>query len=107
MASDSYELHHAEEWSAAYKNGELLEVGDSYWVIDTLLDALGVARYDDDAFLRGGNTREGVAKTLDELHAYQAEVAAQAASDDALEAQAKLLEEQAQALRARKASSQA
>lgn len=67
------EIHHEEEWSALYVDGNLVEVGPTYWVEEKAFTLLGVTEVTDNAFMRGQNQREGVAKTLAEVAAYRLE----------------------------------
>jgi hypothetical protein len=68
------EIHHAPncEWSALYVDGQLEQVGDTYLVEEQAWDMLGVTIVDDNAFLRGQASRDGVARTLDEVAEYRA-----------------------------------
>lgn len=89
----------SEDWSALYVDGKLEVIGDHYWVQEKLIQILSVEVYSSDDFLRGGNSRKEAAQTLEELEAFQA-LRAQAERDaDALEFQARQLEDQAKALR--------
>lgn len=86
------EIHHSgEEWSALYVDGRLEEVGDTYVVEERAFELLGVKEVQDDAFMRGQKSREGVAPTIDEVEAYRAE-------REASKARAAELREQAAAL---------
>jgi len=59
------------EWSALYVKGKLEEVGDHYWVEEKLHQILGIEEISSDDFLRGGNQREDVAQTLEEIQDYR------------------------------------
>ncbi len=54
----------SEDWSALYEDGELIEVGDHYWVQEKLLQLLGIEVIQSDDFIRGGDQREDVAQNL-------------------------------------------
>lgn len=92
------EIHEADEWSAVYLDGHLVRVGDSYLADEWLRTHFGVATIQDDAFLRGQTSRDGVAKTLDELHAYASARRERMDRAAALRAEAKRLEEEAASL---------
>ena len=87
------------EWSALYVKGKLEEVGDHYWIDEKLFQILGLEPIFSDSFMRGGDQREDVAQTLEEIEAY--EERAQAAEDEAEELliQAEELERRAKELR--------
>lgn len=61
-----------EETTALYVDGKLDRVGDNYWVIERVLEIAGVETVHDDAFIRGGNGRDGVAQTITEIAEYAA-----------------------------------
>lgn len=63
------------EWAALYVDGRLEEVGDRYRSDDRIAEFLGVDEIDSDDFMLGGNDYDDVAKTLDDIKAYQAKVA--------------------------------
>ena len=65
------EIHYDEEWAALYVDGKLDRVGDSYLAEERAFELLGVKVFQDDAFMRGQKTREGVAQTLEEVREYQ------------------------------------
>jgi hypothetical protein len=96
-----YVLYTGDEWSALYIDGKLDTIGDSYHSHDRIAELLGVVEHSDDAFLRGGNTREGAAHTLDELDAYVAERTALRSQAAELRRQAADLEARAAQLRER------
>lgn len=90
----------AEEWSALYINGELTDVGDTYWVEEQLFAYIGVEQDVDDSFMQGQKDREGVAQTLDEVKAYRNRVEEAERQAAELRRQADELERQARELRA-------
>lgn len=90
----------SEEWSALYINGELTDVGDTYWVEEQLFSYIGVEEDVDDAFMQGQKDRSGVAQTLDEVQAYRDRVAEADRQAAELRRQADELERQARELRA-------
>ena len=96
------ELHYADEWAALYVDGELdaSTVGDSYIAEAKALRILGVRIVQDDAFMRGQNARDGVAKNLDEVTAYREQRERRLAEAAKLRADAQALLDQAQALEA-------
>lgn len=78
-------------WAALYVDGQMETVGDAYVAEEHAFDLAGVAIVRDDAFLRGQDTRDGAAQTLDEVTAYRRQ-------RDAARSEAELLRQQAQAL---------
>ncbi len=70
------------EWAALYVDGRLKEVGDRYRSDDLIADYLGVEEVDSDDFMLGGNDYDDVAKSLDEIKAYQAKIAKAAEDAD-------------------------
>lgn len=60
----------SEDWSALYIDGQLDTVADHYLVDERISELLGVETVSSDDFMRGGNYREDVAKTLDEIEDY-------------------------------------
>jgi len=88
-----------EDWSALYVKGKLEEVGDHYWVEDKLHEVLGITVLSSDDFMRGGDQREDVAQTLDDIEAYrERREEAEAQADDLL-LQAAQLEQRAREIR--------
>jgi hypothetical protein len=85
------------EWSALYVNGVLETVGDHYLADERIRKIFGVAVVDSDDFLRGGNGRTDVARTVQDIAAYAM------ARDDRLRRAAEL-REQAVALEAEAAA---
>lgn len=84
MENMDLRLYKDEEWSALYVNGKLECVGDHYLADERLRAIMGVKEFDDNSFMRGGNHREQVAQTVEELEAYQDERDAERQqSDDA------------------------
>lgn len=65
------QLHHAGDWAALYVNGVLDVVGDAYLSRERALELCGVLEVDDDAFMRGQTSRDGVARTLEEVAEYR------------------------------------
>lgn len=65
------EIHYAEEWAALYKDGQLVRVGDTYRTEEEAFTLLGVKLVQDDAFMRGQNSRDGVAQTTDQVDEYR------------------------------------
>jgi hypothetical protein len=91
------EVHEEGEWSALYIDGKLDRVGDHYLADERIREIFAVEVVHDDAFMRGQNTRDGVAKTLDEVHAYVKERAERihAAADKVRQAELLLAEARA------------
>ena len=58
------------EWSALYRNGKLERVGDHYWVEERAFFLAGVPVIQSDDFLMGGDGRDDVAQTVDDLRRY-------------------------------------
>jgi hypothetical protein len=92
-----------EETSALYQDGKLLDVGDHYIIDEKISQLLGVTDIHSDAFFRGGNDYDNVAKTLKEIAIYEekAEETEAAAEAAELERQARELEQKAAELRLR------
>jgi hypothetical protein len=89
------ELHRgSEDWSALYVSGTLDRVGSHYLADERIQELAGVRLVVSDDFLRGGNERKDVARTLDEVREYRE-------AREAREAHAARLEQQAQDLLAR------
>lgn len=68
--SESIEFHAAGEWTAVYVDGKLERVGDHYLADERLRARVGVVEVDDDAFMQGGDQRDAVAQTLEEVARY-------------------------------------
>lgn len=85
------------EWSALYVKGRLVEVGDHYLAEEKIHQLLGIEVRQSDAFMCGGDYREDVASTIEEIQAYSDE-------RQRLDDQAAYLERQAQELEARAAA---
>lgn len=66
----SIEFHSAGEWTAVYVDGKLERVGDHYLADEWLRARVGVVEVDDDAFMQGGDQRDAVAQTLEEVARY-------------------------------------
>lgn len=90
-----------DDWSALYVDGSLEEVGDHYMVIDAALGILGVERVASNDFLRGGDSREDVASSLDEIEEYRELKARGEAEPQLLEAYAEDLYEESAILQRR------
>jgi hypothetical protein len=87
------------EWAALYKDGDLVRVGDAYLAEEQAFELLGVRIVRDDAFLRGQDSREGVAQTVELVDEYRSQrdnalslAAQKRAEADRLIAEAKELE---------------
>lgn len=93
-----YRSEEVEEWSALYVDGKLDRVGDSYLIDERIQQLTGVISREGN-FLLGGNHRDDVAQTVEEITAY--ENAREAENNEAarLEAQAAELIAQAERLR--------
>lgn len=66
------EIHHnGDDWAALYVDGKLDRVGDAYLADERVRELLGVTYVVDDSFMRGQTSRDGVAKTLDEVEEYR------------------------------------
>jgi polysaccharide deacetylase 2 family uncharacterized protein YibQ len=89
------EIHEAGEWAAVYLDGRLVLVGDSYHADEWLRERFGVKTVQDDTFMRGQTSRDGVAKTLDEVRDYAAARRERLNRAAALRAEAKRLEDEA------------
>lgn len=92
------EIHYEEEWAALYVDGKLERVGDSYLAEERAFEILGVRTVQDDAFMRGQTSAEGVAKTLDEVEAYREDREQRTRRAAELRAQAAKLEQEARTL---------
>ena len=98
------EIHYADEWAALYVDGALDReygeptVGDRYRVEERAFELLRVRQIHDDAFMRGQNQRDGVARTLDEVAAYQVERHERKTRAERLRAQAEALLAEAKGL---------
>lgn len=68
------EIHYDDEdWAALYKDGQLVRAGDTYRTEEEAFALLGVTIVQDNAFMLGQGSAEGVAKTLEEVHRYSEE----------------------------------
>lgn len=90
------EIHEDGDWAAVYLDGRLIRVGDAYLADEWLRAHFGVTTVQDDAFLRGQTSREGVAKTLDEVRDYAQSRQERLDRAAALRAEAQRLEDEAQ-----------
>lgn len=89
------------EWAALYVDGKLDVAGDCYLADDRIAELADVEIHSSDAFLRGGNTYEGIASTLDELHEWEREQETKNEEADRLRAEAAELIARANELAAR------
>lgn len=62
------------EWSALYVDGKLDKVGDHYLIEERISELAGVTCIQSDDFLRGGDTREDVAPTLEALEQHSSQL---------------------------------
>ena len=88
----------SDDWSALYVDGHLDRVGDHYLIDDRIAELAGVQSVSSDAFLRGGNSREDVAKTLEDITVYENAYQAKLDEAEALRARAAELEAEAKAI---------
>lgn len=70
MDNTVYRIYRADEWSALYINGQLDRAAESYLIDERLYEIFGVEIIDNDSFLLGQTQRDGVARTEDEIEAY-------------------------------------
>ena len=89
----------SDDWSALYLDGKLIQLGDHYLVQEKIEEIFGIEVYDSDDFLRGGNSREHAAQTLEEVNEYRSKRSQIELDALLLEAQARSLEAQARKLR--------
>jgi hypothetical protein len=66
------EIHYADEWAALYVDGRLDRVGDTYNTEERAFQLLGVKIVQDDAFMCGQDSRDGVAPTVEVAEAFAA-----------------------------------
>jgi hypothetical protein len=99
-----YVMYQSDEWTALYVNGRLDRVGDSYLADERLRELVGCVYIQDNAYLRGGNSRDGVAQTLDEVTAYQRVRADREARAEQLRNEAARLLQEAEGLDGRRYS---
>jgi hypothetical protein len=64
------QIHYEDEWAALYVDGKLDRVGDARNTEERAFELLGVTIVQDDAFMRGQTSRDGVARTLADVDAY-------------------------------------
>lgn len=83
------------EWSAVYLGDALQRVGDHYLADEWVRVHFGVETIQSDDFMRGGDTRDDVAPTLTDLHAYADDQRARKNWANELRAQAQSLIERA------------
>lgn len=72
MDDHDIQIHYSGEWAALYVDGKLEVVGDNYLAEERAFELLGVRQVQDDAFMRGQTSRDGVAKTLADVESYRA-----------------------------------
>ena len=84
--------YNADEWSALYRDGKLVVIGDSYHSDYYLANYLKVEDIDSDDFLLGGSTRDQAAKTLQEIEEYRIDLLRKSKDQDIAELEAKLSE---------------
>lgn len=87
------------EWSALYVDGTLERVGDHYYVEERIFELLSVEIVQSDDFMRGRDTREDVASTLEYLEDFRVAREAALQKADELQAEAKRLSQEATRLR--------
>lgn len=97
-----YEIHYAGEWAALYVDGVLdpKTVGDTHIAEERALKVLGVKQVFDEAFMRGQNERDGVAKDLQEVEEYKTARDARRVEAERLRTEASKLIEKAKELEA-------
>lgn len=95
---DPLEIHYSDGWAALYVDGNLECVGDSYIAEEQAFQILGVRQIQNDAFMRGQTSRDGVAQTLEEVEAYETERFKRQEKAEALREQANELLAQAREL---------
>lgn len=72
MTNKPIQIHHSDgEWSGLYVDGKLEYVGDTSNVYDKLCEMFGIEQEYDNAFMRGQDKRDGVAKTVEEAEEYK------------------------------------
>jgi hypothetical protein len=95
---DVHIVQGTDDWSALYVDGKLEAVGDHYVIQEKLLDLLEISWEQSNDFLQGGNYRQDVAETYDELLTYRAQRQNREARASALREKAQELIRQAAAL---------
>lgn len=60
----------SDEWSALYVGGTLDMVGSHYLIDERIRSLFDIETISSNDFMRGGNQRKDVARTLDELRMY-------------------------------------
>lgn len=91
-------LRGSEEWSALYVDGKLDYAGDHYLVEEFAMERAGVTIECSDDFLRGGDTRDSVANTLEQVEEYRQKRLLREQKADKLRKQAAFLLREAQDL---------
>jgi hypothetical protein len=85
-----------DEWSALYVDGKLYQVGDHYLIDERIRELTGVVTVHTEDFMRGQDTREGVAPDVEAVLRWTASrEAAETQAADLREQARKLLEEAA------------
>lgn len=92
----------SEDWSALYKDGSLLTVGDHYLIDEKIRQEFDIETIQSDDFMQGGGYRDDVAKTIDALHQYRDRRLANEEEARLLRERAAALIEQAKALEGKK-----
>lgn len=65
-------IHHSiGDWAAVYVDGKLERIGDTADMLEHALEELGVRMVWDSQFMLGQTKRDGAAKTLEEIEAYE------------------------------------
>lgn len=88
----------SDDWSALYIDGKLDRVGDHYLVDERISEIAGVMNVYSDDFLRGGDSRDDVAETTEQINEYGALRAERENRASELRVQAQRLLEEAQRL---------
>ena len=60
----------SDDWSALYIDGKLDRVGDHYMIDERISEIVGVETIYSDDFLRGGDSRDDVAETTEQITEY-------------------------------------
>lgn len=86
------------DWSALYVDGELRTVGDHYLISEAIENLFKIEVIQSDSFLQGGNQYSDVAKTVQEIEAYDQVVQDKMQKARKLREQARRLELEAKGL---------
>lgn len=92
MTNKSIQIHYADEWGGLYVDGKLEYVGDTSNVYDKICEMFGIEGVYDDAFMKGQDKRDGVAKTVEEAEEYGRQREKMRERANALRAEADALE---------------